>query len=62
MTADLLRRARCGVVKVGSALLVEPSDGSLRAAWLDGLAADIAAARKAGQKVVVVSSGAIARG
>ncbi|HSF96356.1 MAG TPA: glutamate 5-kinase [Thermohalobaculum sp.] len=60
--ADLLTRARTIVVKVGSALLVEPGDGTLRTGWLAGLAADLAAHRAAGQQVVVVSSGAIALG
>ena len=49
------------VVKVGSSLLVE-SDGSVRRDWLETLVADIAKRRKAGQKIVVVSSGAIALG
>ncbi len=49
------------VVKVGSALLVEP-DGRLHEAWLAGLAADIAERRAAGQQVAIVSSGAIALG
>lgn len=49
------------VVKIGSALLVE-GEGRLRAAWLAGLAADIAALRQAGAEVVIVSSGAIALG
>ncbi len=49
------------VVKVGSSLLVEP-DGTPRRAWLQTLAADIAARRAAGQQVAVVSSGAIALG
>ena len=49
------------VVKVGSALLVDP-DGQVRRAWLAGLVADIAARVAAGQQVAVVSSGAIALG
>ena len=49
------------IVKVGSALLVDP-DGSVRHAWLSGIAADIAARMGAGQQVAVVSSGAIALG
>ena len=49
------------VVKIGSALLVAP-DGSVRTAWLGGIAADIAERRAAGQQVAVVSSGAIALG
>jgi len=49
------------VVKIGSALLVDP-DGSVRRAWLEGIAADIAERVRAGQQVAVVSSGAIALG
>ena len=49
------------IVKIGSALLVAP-DGSVRRDWLAGVAADIAARRKQGQQVAVVSSGAIALG
>lgn len=49
------------VVKVGSALLVG-ADGAPRRAWLGALVAEIAAARAAGQEVIVVSSGAIALG
>lgn len=49
------------VVKIGSALLVDP-DGAIRRDWLEGIAADIAARVTAGQQVAVVSSGAIALG
>ena len=49
------------VVKVGSALLVDPA-GAIRHDWLAGLAADLAERTAAGQQVVVVSSGAIALG
>jgi glutamate 5-kinase len=49
------------VVKVGSSLLVEP-DGSVRREWLQSLVADIAQQHKAGQRIIVVSSGAIALG
>jgi glutamate 5-kinase len=49
------------VVKVGSSLLVE-SDGAVRRAWLETLVADIAARHAAGQRIVIVSSGAIALG
>lgn len=49
------------VVKVGSALLVG-KDGEARRQWLSALVAEIAAARAAGQEVIVVSSGAIALG
>ena len=49
------------VVKVGSALLVDPA-GNVRRAWLAGLVADIADRVGAGQQIAVVSSGAIALG
>lgn len=49
------------VVKVGSALLVE-ADGMVRHTWMETLVADIAARHQAGQKVIIVSSGAIALG
>jgi 2-C-methyl-D-erythritol 2,4-cyclodiphosphate synthase len=61
---DQLQRtlsARRLVVKVGSSLLVEPS-GQVRAAWLDGLAKDVARLRARGQQVAIVTSGAIALG
>ena len=60
--ASRLVAARRVVVKVGSALLVEPSTGSVNLAWLESLAEDIATLRSRGQEVVLVSSGAIALG
>ena len=53
-----LEHARLLVVKIGSALVVDQAKP--RAAWLDSVAADIAAARGRGTQVIVVSSGAIA--
>lgn len=56
-----LARARRLVVKVGSAILV--GDGAApRGVWLAALADDIAALRKEGREVIVVTSGAIALG
>lgn len=49
------------VVKIGSALLVDPA-GGLRSDWLASLAADVADLRNAGTDVVLVSSGSIALG
>ncbi len=49
------------IVKIGSALLVDP-DGGVRRAFLEGIARDIAERTAAGQQVAVVSSGAIALG
>ncbi len=49
------------VIKIGSALLVDRKSG-LKKAWLDAVCEDIAALRKAGVEVLVVSSGAIAMG
>jgi glutamate 5-kinase len=52
--------ARRIVVKIGSALLV--GEGCAREAWLTRMAGDLAALRRAGPEVIVVSSGAIALG
>lgn len=49
------------VVKVGSSLLVE-AGGDVRRPWLATLVADLAARHAAGQKIILVSSGAIALG
>jgi glutamate 5-kinase len=51
--------ARILVLKIGSALLVDSTSAAPRAAWLEGLCGDIAAARGRGTQVIVVSSGAI---
>src|SRR5260221_13479084 len=50
------------VVKVGSTLLVDSDKGRLNRAWLESLAADVAAFRKRGQDIILASSGAIALG
>lgn len=49
------------IVKVGSSLLVSPQ-GEVRRDWLATLVADIAARHKAGEQIIIVSSGAIALG
>lgn len=60
--ARRLTEAKRVVVKVGSALLVDAQRGHLNRGWLESLAADVAAFRKRGQDVILVSSGAIALG
>jgi len=55
-----LTAARRVVIKVGSALVSET--GTPRAAWIESLAADIAALCAEGKDVLLVSSGAIALG
>lgn len=60
MQSPLLTAKRI-VLKIGSALLVD-EQGQPARAWLASLADDVAEARKAGQRVVIVSSGAIALG
>jgi glutamate 5-kinase len=49
------------VIKVGSALVVDPKTG-LRRAWLESLADDVIELRKNGAEVLVVSSGSISLG
>jgi len=57
-----LKDARLIVVKVGSALLVSDDTGKADRAWLTAFAADAARLRARGQKLLVVSSGAVALG
>ncbi len=57
-----LTQAKCLVVKIGSALLVDRSAGGLRRDWLVSLAEDIAWLKASGIDVVIVSSGSIALG
>ena len=61
--ADLFSPAACPVlvVKIGSALLVTP-EGRVRREWLAGVVADLASRHRGGQRLIVVSSGAIALG
>ena len=56
------RNARRVVVKIGSALLVDSTTGSVRSTWLNSLADDVAELARHGRQIVLVSSGAIALG
>ncbi|MGB5077002.1 MAG: glutamate 5-kinase [Sphingorhabdus sp.] len=49
------------VVKVGSSLLVQP-DGGVRRDWLETLVGDLSERHKAGQRIIIVTSGAVALG
>jgi glutamate 5-kinase len=55
-------KAKRLVVKIGSSLLVDGINGTLKADWLGSLCDDIAKLRQEEKEVVVVSSGAIALG
>ncbi|GBR70653.1 glutamate 5-kinase [Gluconobacter kanchanaburiensis] len=57
--APHLAQARRIVIKIGSALLVDAGNASLRLEWLQSVCADIADLRARGAEVIVVSSGAI---
>jgi glutamate 5-kinase len=56
------RDARRIAVKIGSALLTDGASGTLKQAWLEAIAGDVAALRREGRDVILVSSGAIALG
>ena len=60
--SDIFSSAKLVVVKVGSALLVDGAKGELRREWLTSLCADVAALKREGVRVVLVSSGSIALG
>ncbi|MGN6208491.1 glutamate 5-kinase [Asticcacaulis sp.] len=59
---DVLASARRITIKVGSALVVDAASGVADAAWMRGLAEDIAALMAQGKSVLLVSSGAGALG
>ena len=61
-SASPLVQARRIVVKVGSALLVDPESGRINRAWLETLVEDLLRLRKRSQQLILVSSGAIALG
>jgi glutamate 5-kinase len=58
MTPSLATAKRI-VVKIGSALIVDPETASPREAWLASVVEDIAALTAKGAEIIVVSSGAI---
>lgn len=62
LTVPDISKAECVVVKVGSVLLVDDSTGNIHHAWLDAICDDVAVMRARGQKVIIVTSGAIAVG
>lgn len=57
-----ITEARCMVVKIGSALVVDSETGAIHREWLLSLLDDVVEALRRGQRVVIVSSGAIALG
>jgi glutamate 5-kinase len=61
-SAAPLVQARRIVVKVGSALLVDTESSRINRGWLETLVEDLLRLRKRGQRVILVSSGAIALG
>ena len=61
-SSDLLKKSKNLIIKIGSALVVDTSNGLPRLTWLNSLADDIMVLRRQGTKVTVVSSGAIALG
>lgn len=60
--ARLIAAARRVTIKVGSSLLIDPSGAAARRDWLTSLGDDIAALRRGGAEVAIVSSGAVALG
>ena len=60
--SERIASAKRLIVKIGSALLVDEASGELRRDWLAALIDDVAACRKRGQEVLIVTSGAVAVG
>jgi len=60
--SERLLGAKRIVIKIGSALLIDKTTGTVNSAWLKTLAGDVAGLKAEGRDVLVVSSGAIALG
>lgn len=60
--AQTIKKSKLIVLKIGSALLVEPGKGGLRRKWLESLADDMAMLKSLGKEIILVSSGAVALG
>ncbi|TAE83827.1 MAG: glutamate 5-kinase [Alphaproteobacteria bacterium] len=58
----ILTSAQRIIIKVGSSLIAHKEQGKARHYWMAGLAQDIAALRRDGKEVVIVTSGAVALG
>lgn len=58
---DLIANSKLIVIKIGSALLVDPQHG-VRQSWLSALAQDVTGLRAQGKSVIIVTSGSIALG
>lgn len=56
---DVLRHARCVVLKIGSSLMAREEGAQ---SWLQSVAEDISQLRREGKQVLIVSSGAVALG
>lgn len=59
---DIIGNSDRIVIKIGSALLIDPDSGKIRSNWLSTIAEDVGALLKQGKQVILVSSGSIALG
>jgi glutamate 5-kinase len=59
--SEIIRTSQTIVIKIGSALLVDPEKG-VRRAWLAALAEDLMELKAQGKRVLIVTSGSIALG
>jgi glutamate 5-kinase len=62
MTNFALAGSKRLIVKIGTALLTDAVTGQLRRQWMAALAEDVAALRRSGAEILIVSSGAVAVG
>lgn len=60
--SKILKKAKRVVIKIGSALLVDETNGAIKRDWLSALADDVANLRENGAQILIVSSGSIAAG
>ena len=59
--SDLITQSKTIIIKIGSALLVDPEVG-VKQAWLAALAEDVVTLQSKGKNIIIVTSGSIALG
>ncbi len=62
MSENLLGQYKRIVIKIGSSLLIDAKDSSLRSNWLKTISSDIAKLKNNGVEIIIVSSGAVMLG
>ena len=59
---DIITAANTIIIKIGTALIIEPDGSGVRTDWLNQFAHDVNTLKSQNKKILIVSSGAVAMG